>query len=448
MACGKVSLVLGRLALPLMISLFFQNLYSYADTVYVSWLGEIPLAAVSIAVPLTYLALALAKGVAMGGVVLMSFSRGAADEFEYRRIAESLLPLMILFMSVFVPLMIPSVGKSFYQWMGVNVQIAEQGTGFLFWLVLSFFPMGYLFCAEAIFTANGDTFTPMKAMIFGNVLNIALDPLFIFVFGLGVTGAAVATFLGQYLAAIYLSRQLKRQFSGSLQWKAASQSILYWRKILKQGLFVSAAYMISPVALMMLNGILVRYGAAAVGAWNLMSRTEMMIMLPIMGLSNALASFVGFNLGRLDYDRIRQAVRFFFFASWLIIIPAALLFFLFPQLLLFLFQPGPELALLGAAALQASALSMFFSPFLFAVAGLSQGAKRPVYMMSLMFVYLICLRIPLAHILGEQGGREGIYWSHPLATALAVLPSGLLLYLLLQQCQKQIETTNQAREGR
>ena len=438
MGQGKASHVLGRLALPLMVSLFFQNLYAYADTVFVSWLGETPLAAISLVLPLTYLALSLAKGVAMGSVILMSFSRGAGDEAAAHKIAGSVFPLMMLFMALFSPLMLSSAGQAFYLALGADPDTAVQGTGFIFWLVASFFPMGYVMTVEALFTARGDTVTPMKAMLLGNIFNIILAPIFIFVLGWGLTGAAAATFTCQCLSALYIGYRLRTLLGETLRWLPQAGSLKIWRQILKQGLFVTAAYLITPIALMLLNGILVRFGAVAVGAWNLMSRTEMMVMLPIMGLGNALATFTGFNLGRLDYDRVWQGLVFFLKVSWAVIIPASLLFFVFPQQTISLFRPTPELKLLGGIAMQASALSLLFMPLLSAVAGMSQGMKRPVYMMGQIFVYLVCLRVPLADWFAGHWGQEGIYWSHPTASALTAVLSLVLLRRLLQDCRKQV----------
>ena len=438
MGQGKVSHVLGRLALPLMVSLFFQNLYAYANTVFVSWLGETPLAAISLVLPLTYLALSLAKGVAMGSVILMSFSRGSGDEAAAHKIAGSVFPLMMLFMALFSPLMLSSAGQAFYLALGADPDTAVQGTGFIFWLVASFFPMGYVMTVEALFTARGDTVTPMKAMLLGNIFNIMLAPIFIFVLGWGLTGAAAATFTCQCLSALYIGYRLRTLLGETLRWLPQAGSLKIWRQILKQGLFVTAAYLITPIALMLLNGILVRFGAVAVGAWNLMSRTEMMVMLPIMGLGNALATFTCFNLGRLDYDRVWQGLVFFLKVSWAVIIPASLLFFVFPQQTISLFRPTPELKLLGGIAMQASALSLLFMPLLSAVAGMSQGMKRPVYMMGQIFVYLVCLRVPLADWFAGHWGQEGIYWSHPTASALTAVLSLVLLRRLLQDCRKQV----------
>ncbi len=444
MGQGKVSHVLGRLALPLMVSLFFQNLYAYADTVFVSWLGETPLAAISLALPLTYLALSLAKGVAMGSVILMSFSRGAGDEAAAHKMAQSLLPLMLLCMALFSPLMLAPAGQAFYLAIGADPDTAAQGTGFIFWLVASFFPMGYVMTVEALFTARGDTVTPMKAMLLGKILNILLAPVFIFFLGWGLTGAAAATFTCQCISALYIGYRLKVLLGENLAWLPQAGNLVLWRQILKQGLFVTAAYLISPIALMLLNGILVRFGAVAVGAWNLMSRSEMMVMLPIMGLGNALATFTGFNLGRLDYDRVRQGLIFFLKVSWAVIIPASLLFFFLPQQTIGLFRPNPELKLLGGIAMQASALSILFMPLLSAVAGMSQGMKRPVYMMGQMFVYLVCLRVPLADWFADRWGQQGVYWSHPVASAFTAVLALFLLRRLLREGCKQVAIGNLA----
>ena len=438
MARGKVPHVLGRLALPLMVSLFFQNLYSYVSTVFVSWLGEIPLAAVSMALPLSYLALSVAKGVAMGSVILMSFARGSGDEGGTHRMASSVLPLMTLLMGLFLPLMIPAFCRLFYLGIGADASIAEQGTGYMFWLVAGFPVMGYVMSAEALFTSRGDTMTPMKAMLLGNLLNMALDPILIFAFGWGVTGAAVGTLIGQFVSAAYLGRQLWHMTGEKLSLLPGSDFFGSGRKILGQGIFVTAAYLVSPIALMMLNGILSRFGPVAIGAWNLMSRSEMMVLLPVMGLGNALATFTGFNLGRLEYNRVRQGLNFFLLVSWGIITPIAALFFFFPQELIGLFRPSLELQLLGGIAMQASGISMLFAPLLYGVSGMSQGTKRPAYMMGQGFIYLICLRVPLANSFSGYWGQTGVFWSHSAASAINAALAAILLQRLLKKCQQNI----------
>lgn len=437
MAQGKISSVLFRLALPMMVSLFFQNLYVYVNTVYVSWLGDVPLAAVSVALPLTYLAMSLAKGVAMGSMVLMSHARGAADEQAAKRTADAMLPLMFFVMACFLPLMLPQVSNQFFAMMGTGLEVAGCGIGYVFWLVAGFPVMGYVMAGEAVFTARGDTVTPMKGMLWGNSVNLALDPLFIFVFGWGTTGAAAATFLSQLVCAAYLWFFLQRQ-ADDLAWRPQKGFVREACIIVSQGAFVAMAFLVSPLALILLNMILIRFGPVAVGAWNLMSRTELMITLPAMGLFNALAAFTSFNLGRRDYGRIQAGVLFFLKFAWGFFAVVAFLFIEFSEAWMVLFQPAPELKALGIMAMKASGFAILFMPVSMAMNGVAQGLKRPVYMTMYMAVYLFGLRLPLAYWIAGHWTEKEVFWAHPAATAAAALLAAVILWRLLAKCRRDM----------
>ena len=438
MAQGKVSSVLFRLALPMMISLFFQNLYVYVNTIYVSWLGDLPLAAVSLALPLTYLAMSLSKGVAMGAMVLMSHARGAADEAAAKRTADAVMPLMLSVMACFLPLMLPQVSSRFFTLMGTGPEVAGYGIGYVFWLVAGFPVMGYVMACEAVFTSHGDTVTPMKGMLWGNGVNLALDPVFIFVFGWGTAGAAAAAFLSQLVCAAYLRHFLQRQ-AGALVWKPRKGFLREARLIAGQGAFVAMAYLVSPLALILLNMILIRFGPVAVGAWNLMSRTELMITLPAMGLFNALAAFTSFNLGRKDYGRIKGGLQFFLKFAWTFFAVIAFLFIEFSEAWMVLFQPAPELKALGILAMRASGIALLFMPISMAMSGIAQGLKRPLYMTTYAIVYLFVLRLPLAYWIAGHWTEKEVFWAHPAATAGAALFAAVILWRLLAICRQDMD---------
>ncbi len=432
MANDSVPRVMIKLAIPLMVSLFFQNLYSYVNTIFISWLGEIPLAAISLAVPLTYLALSLGKGIAMGSVVLISHERGAGKEEDAQRMSMSILPLMTLAMICFLPLLVPHICQIFFTFLGADAVVMDHVYGFTFWLVLGFPVMGYVMSAEALFIVRGDTVTPMKGMILGNVLNMALDPLLIFGLGLGTAGATLGTLIGQLGAAIYLAWRLRIAGYRRLTILPTREMIQDWRRIGSQGMFIASSYLVMPVGLMLLNGVLVQFGTVAVGAWNMMSRTEMMVMLPIMGMSNALATFISFNAGKKDYIRIRRGITFFFALSFSIVVPVMLLFIFFPHALNAVFRPPGELRELSGYAIQASGISIVFSSILFAFNGTVQGLKKPIYMMIISFAYIIVLRVPLAYWIGSHWGERGVFWSHPLATMLTAIVALILLFRMLK----------------
>ena len=421
------------LAVPLMVSLFFQNLYSFANTIFVAWLGERPLAAISLAVPLTYVALSLGKGVAMGSAVLIGHARGAGNSREAEDIGRAVLPLMLAVMSVFLPLLWPVGCQWFYQQFGASAALAEEAYWFTFWLVLSFPAMGYAMAAEAQLMAQGDTVTPMKGMIIGNVINLLLDPLLIFAMNFGLTGAGMATLAGQLTGAIYLGCRYAERQGRFMVFRPFAGLFSLSRRICQQGAFVSAGYLVSPAGLMLMNGILSQLGEAAIGAWNMMSRIEMMVMLPVMGISNALALFTGYNLGMGRSDRIRQCLISFGRIAWSLAIPAAALFVLWPEKLLGLFNPGSGVAELAAIAIRASAVAIIFIPVLFAFNGLAQGLKKPVYMVLVGFCYIIALRVPLAWLGSTYLGTQGVFWAHPAAAVGAALLSVPLALRLLRK---------------
>lgn len=431
LASGPVGATLVRLAVPLMTSLLFQNLYAFADTVFVSWLGNIPLAAVSLAVPLMYLALSLAKGIAMGSVVLISHARGAGDEEKARDIAKSILTLMTLMMLLFTPFMFSSVCRGFFRAVGTEEIILPYLDSFTFWLVGGFPVMGFVMTAEALFMARGNTLTPMKAMVLGNVLNICLDPVFIYTFGFGVAGAAMATLIGQAAAGVYLYRSLTNYGYERPALIIRAKLGTCWKMIMGQGMFIALSYMIIPIGLMLLNSVLAKFGPAPVAAWNMMSRLEMLVMLPVMGMSNAMAAFISFNLGRREYGRIRRAVAVFLKICFFIVTPMFTIFILFPRELVAVFRPTQEILQLSDWAIRASGAAGFFMTLVFALTGTAQGFKRPIYMVAVSAVHALGIRVPLAFWLAGRWGEIGVFWSHTGAAAGAAILSAILLFRLL-----------------
>nr|WP_320146150.1 MATE family efflux transporter [uncultured Anaeromusa sp.] len=425
-----------QLALPLMVSLLFQNLYAFVDTVFVSWLGDVPLAAVSMVVPLMYVSLSMAKGISMGGIMLMSHARGSGEEGQAVRVAQGMLPLMTLSMCVFLPLLVSAVNTAFFSVIGADEALWPMIHAFIIWLIPGFFVMGYVMTAEAFFMARGDTLTPMKAMALGNIVNMGLDPILIFFCNLGVAGASLATLLGQIVAGVYLYRALRHHDYELPQLRWCVGMLDEWRRILGQGIYIAMSYAIIPVGLFFLNAVLAQFGPAALAAWNMMSRLEMLVMLPVMGLGNAMATMISFNLGRKEYARVQQCVHSFFQISLAVAVPVLLVFLLAPAQVLALFQPTPELLRLGSYALRASGIAGIFMTAVFGLLGLAQGLKRPVYMMAVSATHALGVRVPAAYFLAALGGETGVFWSHTVAAITAAGLATFFIFKLLESVKK------------
>ena len=440
MANGSVSSVIICLAVPMMLSMFFQNLYSFINTIFVSWLGGVPLAAISVAVPLTYVALSLGKGVGLGSAVIIGYARGAGDQAGAEAVSRAVLPLMTMVMCLLLPLLSAELCNGFFTLLGASEDILEQVYWFTVWMVLGFPVLGYSMAVEALLMSNGDTVTPMKGMMLGNIINICLDPLFIFGLNWGVAGAGGATFIAQFVAAWYLGRRYRKLTGAALSFIPDKTMFSAWSQIVRQGIFITVGYLISPVGLILLNLILSQFGSPAIGAWNMMSRMEMMVLLPVMGMSNALAVFTGFNLGRQDYERIKAGLKTFLLLAGSIIIPGAFVFICWSRELLYIFKPVPELLDLASVAVQASGVSMILVPALYALYGMAQGFKRPAYMLTMIIIFIVVLRLPLAYWFARLWGGQGVFWSHPASAFIAGLVAVGLLIRLLTSGRKKCAT--------
>ncbi|WP_285905984.1 MATE family efflux transporter [Pseudodesulfovibrio pelocollis] len=434
---GRVLSVLLRLGGPAMVSMFFQNLYSLVDTVFVSWLGTAELAALSLSVPLFYVALSLCKGLAVGSTALMSHARGAGDQAGAGVVARAALPLALLVLTPFCLLALPALNQPLFALFGVGGDVLEPAGEFVFWLAWTFPVMGFAMLCESVFLSHGDARTPMLAMIAGNVVNIGLDPLLIFTCKMGIAGASLASLIGWGVTGAILFTVLGRRGMDRPTLTCGREGVAAWGGMVRLGFPVSLTMLIIPASTAGLNYVLAGFGPAFVGAWNLSSRMEQMLILPIYGLTCALIPFVGFNMGQGNMERIREAVRLCIRACYAVLIPVAVLMGVFVHAVFAVFNPGPEVATLAAHAFRLALIGMALAPFDLVVLGVAQGARRPGYSLFLGFVRLLALRLPLAFLFGHLLGGEGVYLSHP----ASLVASGLLSLYLLRRLLSHVDET-------
>jgi putative MATE family efflux protein len=427
MGQGPVLGVLLKLGLPAMVSMFFQNLYNLVDTVFVSWLGTVELAALSLSIPLLYLVMSMAKGLAVGTTALVSHARGSNEPQTATRTIASSLPLAVLVICPFCLIAFSGVNQWIFGLFHIEPQVLTQIHKFVFWLAFVFPAMGFTMICEGVFLSYGDAKTPMKAMIIGNLINIILDPFFIFVCEMGIAGASLSSFIGWAVAGIIMWTALKRQGKDRPGLIFSREHFKFWKSMAGAGGPVALAMMIIPFSLVGLNYVLAPFGPAYVGAWNLASRMEQMIVLPLFGLSCSLIPFAGFNLGAGNADRIRESVRIVFAVCYGVLVPAGLVLGVFAPDIIGLFNPGDQVLKLSSFALRTALLGYFLMPAELIMTGIAQGIKQPRFSLFINLLRLVCLRLPLAFVFGFLWGGRGAYVSHAVSMTITGLVS---LYLL------------------
>jgi len=443
MGNGEAWRVLLTLAVPSMLSMFFQNLYALMDTVFVSWVSTKALAAMSICIPVFFVTLALAKGISAGITTMISYSLGRNDHQKISSIEGSALGMMIFALLPFAFLVFQAPGRAVLQMLGANGDILSQASEYMFWLALSFPVMGYAMVCESFFMGRGNSRIPMKAMIMGNIINLFLNPFFIFKCGMGVAGSSLATLFGYIFSAFYLGYHLKKAGLNLPSLSFKINDYKFAREISAFSVPIAFSYVMIPISFAFLNFLLAGYGPAAIGAWNLASRIEMMFMLPLLGLSAATVPFVGYNLGRNDFQRIKSAVKVSIAIGMCVTLSAAALFISCPRAVLAVFKPELDVLELGSYVISVSALGYFMVPFELTLFGIAQGLKHPGYVFFINLFRFILARISFAYLLSSRWGVNGVYWSHPCSMVLSGLLSLFILWGLIGSTRKKMASAIQ-----
>lgn len=427
MPMGKL---VANISLPLMISMLVQSMYNVVDGIYVSRIGEKALAATALAFPAQLLMIAVSVGTGVGVSSLLSRRLGERRGDEVSAGATNGLMLSLLSSALFMLLGFFAT-RAFIAQFTADPAIRKMGVEYL--RVCLIFSQGIFLAimGERLLQATGNTFLSMLAQAFGAVVNICLDPIFIFgllgVPRMGVTGAAIATVIGQYSAAALAmilherkNREVKFQFRGFRPDIGAIAGIY------KVGLPTMVVQTTASVMLLGMNKLLAA-STTAVALFGVYFKLQSFVFMPVSGLSQGLIPIVGYNFGAKNGSRVVCAYRITVLLAASIMAMGMLAFELFPRELLMMFDAGDEMMRLGVPALRIIAIS--FIPMSvtvvsgFGCAGLGNGM---VNMVGALLRQLVVL-LPTAHLLEHFFGVERVWYAFPLAEIIAAGAAALFV---------------------
>ncbi len=397
---GKPSKVLVSFAFPIFLSQLFQQLYNTADSFIVgNYLGKEALAAVNSSGSLIYLLISFFVGASMGAGVVISryFGAGNLDRVSkavHTNIIFSLICGVVL--SVFGVTMTPHI----LRWMGVPEDVMPNSVAYLRYYFLGCVPVVMYNSMKGVMNAVGDSRRPLYYLIVSSVLNVALDFLFVGVFGLGVEWAAIATVISQTVSSILCLIQLTRKGTVyRLEWKKLRIDLESLKQITKYGLPTGVQNSVIGFANVLVQTNINSFGKLAMAACGAYSRIEGFVFLPIMSMSMALTSYIGQNLGAKRYDRAKQGAHFGILTSVIMaeIIGIVLFFFGGFFISTFINDADPEavaeIIAIGARQCRVESLFFFLLAFSHAVAGICRGAGKAIVPMIIMLAVWCVLRI-------------------------------------------------------
>ena len=413
------------MSVPAMISMLVQALYNIVDSVFVSRVSESALTAVSLAFPVQTLLIAFSVGSAVGVNSLVARKLG-----EHDRAAASSAATHGMVMSVIlsIPFMIFALfgvegfARAFAQTEGTAVMCAD-------YLRIVSICAAFVFveiAAEKILQATGNMVWPMIMQLTGAITNIILDPIFIFgYFGvpaMGVTGAAVATVIGQAVACLVALIVLfvkDHEVDITLRGFRFRWSVI--RNIYAVGIPSVVMQAIGAVMTMCMNAVLGGFSETAVAVFGVYFKVQSFIFMPVFGLTAGIMPIMGYNFGARNKKRMMDALKYCLLISVIIMFLGTLIFQFMPDKLLMIFGASETMMSIGVIAFRI--ISICFVPAALGISfsTLYQAVGSGVYSMVLSLARQLCVLVPCAFVLAQLGGLNATWFAFPIAEVASFL---------------------------
>lgn len=438
MGVMPVNRLLLTMSGPMMISMLIQALYNVVDSMFVSYISESALTAVSLAYPMQNLMIAVATGTGVGINALLSRNLGEKNFPMVNRTAGNAIFLGLISYVVFA--LVGLFGSRIYFTVQVSdPEIIQMGQDYLsVILILSIGCFGQVLLSRLL-QSTGKTFYSMVIQMVGAVLNIILDPIMIFGLlgfpAMGVAGAALATVISQVvgtLMGLYYNLRKNPEIQFSLNQLRPSAPII--ARIYSVGVPSILLQTVSSLLIFGLNQILVAFSETATAVYGVYFKLQGFAFLPIIGMNNGMVPIIAYNYGAKKPERILQTIKLAITYAIIIMVVAVAVFQIFPNQLLGFFQASPEMLEIGVPALRILSLCFIIGGFTIVSSSVFQALGRGLLSMSISIFRQLVLVLPLAYLFSLTGKLEMVWWAFPVAEVLA----GLLALYYLRRAYRRV----------
>jgi len=388
---------LWSLAVPVLFGMAVQTVYSIADMIFVGMISPLAITAVSFNFPLIFFAMGITFGLGSGLTAVIARNVGADDSRRAENAAEHGLLLAAALALVFTFTGVV-FGRRILALLGTTPSVLQDAAAYFRIISLGFpFLISSVFF-RSIFNGEGNTRTPMYIQMTGTVLNIILDPVFIFVFRLGVSGAALATILSQFLvAAIFLYIiYIRKGSSLTYDFRAFVFQRSLITDIFRIGFPASLSMIIMSVGSGVFNFILIHYSEYAVAGYQVAGRLDQIYFLPVMALAMFLVTLVGMFYGARRFDLIVKVIRYGVGNAVFIGVVSGILFWLAAPWVFPLFTDSPEIQQVAVSYIRTP---VFVYPLIsvgITSGRIMQGLGAGIPLLVITSIRVVLLSAPLA----------------------------------------------------
>jgi len=443
MGVMPVGKLLFNMALPLVLSMLVQAFYNVVDSIYVSRVSESAVTALSLAFPIQNLQIGFSTGIAVGVNALLSKSLGEGNRERANLAAGNGIFLAVIAVALFM--LFGFVGARPYFAMQSEVaQTVAGGTAYI--SICCIFSLGIFvtILGERLLQASGRTIYTMFTQGTGAIINILLDPVFIFgYFGIpamGIAGAAVATVIGQWVSAvlaIVFNLKCNPDIRFSLDFLKPRRNII--RPILTVGVPSIIMMAIGSVMNFGMNQIFQSfrtYGETATGVFGVYFKLQSFFIMPLIGINNATISIVAFNYGAQNPRRITAALKRSVGTALCIMLLGLVIFQLGTDQVLGIFNPSEDFLHIGRSALRIISLTFPIAAVCIALGASFQAMGNGIYSTITSLCRQLVVLLPAAFLLSLTGDVTAVWWSFPIAEIVSV---ALTLFFFVKIYRQKIK---------
>lgn len=433
--------VLMALGVPIMIGMLINALYNLVDAYFVGRLGESPMGAISIVFPLGQVVVGLGLMFGNGAASFLSRLLGEGDRDTANKAASTALyssvaigAIIIIFAAIFLQPILILLGATDT----IMPYALIYGRIYIISCVFNVFNV----TMNNIVTSEGAAKTTMCALLLGAILNIGLDPVFIYVLDMGVAGAAIATAISQFVSTlVYLIYALRKKSAFTFSIQAFKPSKQIYAEILKIGIPTLTFQLLTSLSIALINRASNGYGDATIAGMGAVTRVISMDTLVVFGFLKGFQTIAGFSYGAKKFDRLREAIRTSILWSSIFCVIVGLLMALFSTQIIAQFANGNrEMISVGQKSLLANGLSFFLFGFYTVYSSLflalGKGTKG--------FILGACRQgicfVPVIFLLPKLCGISGILYAQPIADILSAI---VTIFMALQLHRELIAAETQ-----
>ena len=445
----KIGKLIKKFSIPCIISLLVNSLYNIVDQIFIGWgVGYIGNGATNVVFPITMLCLAFALMFGDGSSAYLSLKLGEKNKKEA---SKGVLNGILISVIVAVLLCAIIIGflPQILNLFGCTEALRNDAMGYGFFVALGLPFMMIGTTLNSIIRADGSPKYSMASMVTGAILNIILDPIFIFVFKMGVEGAAIATTISQFVTFAMNVAYLRRLKTIKISKKDIRLKPSVVLKVSMLGISSFITQMSIVLVIAFENNLLGKYGAESefgseipITVLGIVMKISQILNSIIIGIAVGAQPILGYNYGAQNYDRVRKALKYVLGLSLIVSTIAFLLFQLIPDKLILIFGSGNELYIEFACYAFRTYLMLCICNGIQIPAGIffqaiGKGVKSAVISLSRQILFLI----PAMVIFGATFGIHGILYAGPLADGLAFVVASVLLILQVRKL-KNVENSN------